>query len=291
VKRCYLGREPFWTSLLPPLDVRVTRTLEELDDAVSYFRDRDVAVIAGLGGDGTLHHLLDSIVRHYGDTSLPLVLALAGGTMNGLARALGSGDAPDHVLAASLALLDSGRLPIQEHRLLKVEDASRGTLHGFTFATGLVFRAFEEYYRNPEPGIRDAVRAAASIRAAWFGAASVTLTLEVTADDAAWMPGVPHTMIASVLEQPLLWFRPFGTVADPAPGLNIAATTMRPREIAPRIWPIFRGRCRHPALRIGRSTTLTVRGECGYLIDGDLYGPGPTDVRISLGPRTCFLRP
>jgi hypothetical protein len=293
VKRRHLDRESFWAPLLPPHAVRITRNPEELDQAIGEFRDRKVEVIAALGGDGTLHHVLGSMVRQYGPGPLPVVLALAGGTMNGLARALGSAGRPDRVLAASIALLGSARLPVREYDLLRVEDSSRGTLHGFSFATGLVCRAFEVYYRSPEPGMRDAIAASLlPVRAALFGGSFYDpLTLDVTADGVPWMSPAPHTLLTSVLERPLLWFRPFGIVTDHAPALNVAASAMRPREIATRLWSIFRGQCRHPAHRIGRSVGLTIRAECGYLIDGDLYGPGPIDVTVTPGPRVRFLQP
>jgi hypothetical protein len=279
---------------MPLQAVRITDTLDDLDGAIAAFRDQGVEVIAGLGGDGSLHHLVDAVVRYYGVTNLPVILALAGGTMNGLVRALGSDGAPDRVLAASLRLLASGQLPVRECHLLKVEDPPRGTLYGFSFATGLVCRAFEAYYRHPEPGMRDAIRASLlPLHAAWFGGAFYDpLTLQLTGDDGArWMSGTPHTLLASVLDRPLLWFRPFGAVVSTAPAFNVAATAMRPREIAPRLWSIFRGRCRHPALRIGRCAALRVRADCGYLIDGDLYGPGPTNVAVRLGPCMRFLQP
>ncbi len=294
VRRRYLGPAPFWASHLPSHAVSVTHTLEELDDAIARFCARNVRVVAGLGGDGSLHHLVDAIVRHYDHASLPVVLVLAGGTMNGLARAIGSGGAPDDVLATSLALLESGQLPVRKLPLLRVEDASHDVLHGFSFATGLVFRAFETYYRRPEPGIRDAVVASLlPLRTALFGGSFYDpVRLEINADDSGpWMSGAPHTLLASVVDRPLLWFRPFGEVADHTDLINVAATMMRPREIAPRLWSIFRGRCRHPGVRIGRCSSLTVRGDCGYLIDGDLYRPESTNVTISRGPRMNFLQP
>jgi len=294
VKRRYLVADPFWGNHLPDECARVTRSLAELDQAIAAFRAAGVRVVATLGGDGSLHHLVDALLRHYDEASAPIVLALAGGTMNGLPRALGTGGPPESVLRAAVATLAGGALPpTREHHLLRVTDVAHGrTRHGFGFATGLVFRAFQEYYRAPEPGLVDAFRASVlPLKAAIFGGTFYDgVHLEVQVDGASWLPDPPHTLVASVTDNPFLWFRPFGAPLGSAAAFHLAATSMRPRELAPRLWSIFRGRCRHPRLRVDRVREATVRGNTGYLIDGDLYPSGGTvDIRLTVGPRLRFL--
>jgi diacylglycerol kinase-like protein len=296
VKRRHLGRRPFWLPYVPARLVRLTRSLEELDAAVAAFREEDVRVVAVLGGDGSLHHLVDAVLRCYAETEAPLVLALAGGTMNGLARALGTAGAPERVLRAALAHLAGDGPPVRAQHVLRVADALDGRFrHGFSFATGLVYRAFQEYYRASQPGIVDAVRASLlPLKAALVGSPLfyAGVQLDVRSGGAPWLPESPHTLVASVMDRPLLWFEPFGAPLSDAAAFHLAATSMRPREIVPRLWSIFRGRCRHPRLRIDRSRDATVRGNIGYLIDGDLYpGGGAVDVRLTVGPRLRFLVP
>jgi hypothetical protein len=65
---------------------------------------------------------------------------------------------------------------------------------------------------------------------------------------------------------------------------------MRPRELAPRLWSIFRGRCRHPRLRVGQVREASVRGETGFVIDGDLYRTGGVvELALAIGPRISFV--
>jgi len=294
VKRRYLSREPFWRAHLPDQCVRLTRSLEELEGAVAAFRQAGVRVVAGLGGDGSLHRLVDALLRQYDEATAPIVLALAGGTMNGLPRALGTGGPPESVLRAAVATLAGGASPLtRERHLLRVTDVSDGRMrHGFGFATGLVFRAFQEYYRDPEPGLVDALRASVlPLKSAICGGTFYDdVHLEVQVDGAPWLPDPPHTLVASVTDNPFLWFRPFGAPLGDAAAFHLAATSMRPRELVPRLWSIFRGRCRHPRLRIDRVSEATVRGETGYLIDGDLYpSGGVVDVHLAVGPRLRFL--
>lgn len=296
VKRRYLGPSPFWRAHLPERNVRVTRTLAELDQAIVEFRDAGLRVVATLGGDGSLHQLVDSLIRHHDEATAPVLLALAGGTMNGLARSLGSGAAPDRALRAAVAALEAGGAPpVQARHLLRVHDAAHGhARYGFGFAAGLIFRAFQEYYRYPEPGLAAALRASLlPLRAAVFGGSFYRAPpLEVRVDAIPWLPEPPHTVVASMTDNPFLWFRPFGAPLGDAAAFHLAATSMRPRELAPRLWSIFRGRCRHQRLRVGQVNQVTLRGEGGYLIDGDLYSSASAvDVRLTVGPRLRFLVP
>jgi hypothetical protein len=295
VKHRYLAPHPFWRGLLPDESVRVTRSLEELEEAVVEFRERGIQVVAALGGDGTLHRMIDVLIRHQDEADLPMVLALAGGTMNGLPRALGTGGAPERALSTALDALHGGALPVTRRHVLRILDRNEGcTRHGFGFATGLAYRAFEEYYRSPEPGMADALRAsllplkAALFHQPFFDGAR----LGVEADGAPWLPEAPHTLVASVVDNPVLWFKPFGAPLGDARAFHLVATSMRPGEMAVRLWSIFRGRCRHPKLRAGQSREVTARGGSGYLIDGDRYpAGGGIDVRLTVGPTLRFVGP
>src|SRR5437867_5089682 len=102
VRRRYLRRTPFWHSHIADSQVHITTSLAELDAAIVSLRDQRVEVLAVLGGDGTLHHAVDALLRHYpseaGSLATPIVLALGGGTMNGVPRALGTRGRPEDVL-------------------------------------------------------------------------------------------------------------------------------------------------------------------------------------------------
>jgi hypothetical protein len=295
VKRRQLVRQAFWRAYVPDALVRVTRSLQDLDDAIITFRAMGVRAVAVLGGDGSVHHLVDALLRRYAESEAPIVLALAGGTMNGLVRTLGTDGTPETVLRGSLAMLTEGTPRVRIRHVLRIADAADGRVrYGFSFATGLAYRAFQEYYRDPDPGMADALRASLlPVTAALFGGPFYDgVRLEVHANGAPFLPEPPHTVIASVVDKPLLWFRPFGPPLGDVAAFHLGATSMRPREIAPRLWSLFRGLCRHPRVRIDRTREATVRGNCGYLIDGDLYpGDGGVNVRLSVGPRLRFLVP
>jgi hypothetical protein len=194
-----------------------------------------------------------------------------------------------------MASLARGAAPVREHHPLQIREAASGTIrYGFSFATGLVFRAMQEYYRRPNPGMPDALRASAlPLWAVLTGRPFyANIQLDLATPDGPWMSESPHTILASVFENPLLWFRPFAGQLGPPPAFHLAATSMRPREIATRMWSTFQGRCRHPRLRTGSCLKATVRGNVGYVIDGDLYSvDGRVDVVITPGPPVRFLAP
>lgn len=294
VKRRYLAGVPIWHGVLPDSSVRVTRTLDDLDLAVAEFRAAGMRLVALLGGDGSLHRLVEALLHQYDEKDAPVVLALAGGTMNGLARSLGSGGRPEAVLRAAVAAVQAGvPWPIRPRYLLRVTDSHAvRTRYGFGFVSGAAVRAFQAYYRRSEPGVVDALRASLLPITAALGAGTLYagLRLEVSGDDSPWLPEPVHTVAASVTENPFLWFRPFGAPLGDGAAFHLAATAMRPRELAMRLWSVFRGRCRHPRLRVGQVQVATIRGDSSYVIDGDLYDvPGIVELRLAVGPRLKFV--
>jgi hypothetical protein len=292
VNRRYLWRTPFWRRHLADSLVRIPTDLTELDVAIVAFRAARVDVVAVLGGDGTLHHVVDALLRHYSAAAAPIVLALGGGTMNGIAQAFGIRGRPEQILKRALGVLMSGRPAIREQPLLRIDHARNGHYsHGFSFATGLVYRAFQGYYRSRGPRLLAAIRASLlPITGVLDGRFYDDVRLDVDADGAAWLTE-SHTLVASVLANPLLWFTPFGATVPDRATFGLAATSLRPFEVVPRLWSIFRGRCRHPRLRVGAATEAAVRAaSIGYLIDGDLYeADGGFDVRLTVGPPLRFL--
>jgi diacylglycerol kinase family enzyme len=270
---------------LPDERVRVTRDLSELAAAVTEFRAAGAEVIAAVGGDGTLHHLVNLLLASDASRA-PAVLPLAGGTMNGLARAFGGGGPPARVLRSAMIAWSAGRRRITERRVLQVTNEGEATSRlGFGFAAGLVYRALEFYARRPDPGLIDAVRASLLPLTGLGRGFYDCQPIEVEADGNPWLPEPAHSVAASVVDRPLLWFEPFGGPLRDGVTFHLAATSMRPRELVPRLWSVFRGHCRHPRLRTGPARDVSLRAASGYVLDGELFsGAPPADLRIRLGP-------
>lgn len=287
VRRDFLPKDRFWEGLLSDAAVRITSTLPELEDAVMEFVGRGIDVVACLGGDGTMHRTVGALLRLRQSESGPSVLPMAGGTLNGLAHAHGTAGKPAQTLRLALAVAGTGRLTGRERRLLNVRSASYGApLYGFTFAAGLPARAAKIYYRQANPGVLDAVRVSLiPVTAAVLGGGFYAPTrLEVTIDGATPL-SEPHTIVAGVVENPFLWFRPFGPLRRDAVGFHVTVASMRPREIAPRLWKMYSGRCSHPRLYTGTAEAATIRGEEGFVIDGEWFPfHEQFEVQLTSGP-------
>ena len=291
VHRRYLARRPFWGDLLPEDRVRVTRDSGDLAAAIAEFRAAGVGVIGCLGGDGTVHRLVEAVIAEYGAAGAPVLAPLAGGTMNGLPRALGCGGPPERRLADCVEASARAVIPARPHPMLRVTDhRSERQRYGFTFGAGLIYRMDEDYYRRARPGVAAAVwDSSLPVRRALLGRAfAPDLGMDLRVEDETWLAERPHSVAAAVVENPFLWFRPFGSEPRKPETFRLSANAMSPREMAPRLWRIYRGRCRHERLRIGQVRAASMRGTTGYVLDGDPY-PGPLDVDLEPGPSLRFI--
>ena len=70
--------------------VVATRNFDELDATLRRFREIGIDILAVCGGDGSFYHVVTRALTIWGDDKLPLLLPLRGGTINNLARTIGS---------------------------------------------------------------------------------------------------------------------------------------------------------------------------------------------------------
>ncbi len=268
---------------------------EALHDAVRRIVGTGTRVVALLGGDGTLHRVLTDLVATSGEDALPDLVMLPGGTMNGVSKTLGMPDSPSRVLEA----VRRDRVVVRELYCLRIDtrlpDGTTRRDYGFTYANGLLFRIFADYASRSAPNLLDALRVTTlPVRSlvgdrTFFSPAHI----EVHTDDAPLVAGPAQVVLASTLENPTLFFHPFGRPLEGRPAFHVIANDMRPGEITLRLLPILLGRLRaHPRHRLGDLHSLETIASEGYLIDGDVY---PTEGRfeshITIGPRLRFLVP
>ena len=134
-------------STLAGIEVRSTASLSEVDGAVRELMTRGVNVLVVAGGDGSLHHALQSLV--YGGRVWPgVVVPLPRGTMNIVAESLG--DPLRRTLKSPLEFLQRltqrswGAIPKKELRVLEVTSLESPRF-GFVFGSQLVKHALEMY--------------------------------------------------------------------------------------------------------------------------------------------------
>jgi len=139
--------ELVWQTRSPADLVRAVTTL--------VFEEK-VNVLAVAGGDGTLHHTVNLLVRLRSELQardgsapeLPAVLVMPGGTMNIFARAFGTKDVPLTAVARFRALFAGrpfARLSVRRVGLLDVRSETTGRVVGFVLGSSLVLEALRVY--------------------------------------------------------------------------------------------------------------------------------------------------
>ncbi len=151
---------PRLRALLPEPDLAVeTPSISALDATFSdLLLARGVNVLILNGGDGTIHHAVNSALRVLDGAARdlgrplpgPAFLFVNGGGMNMLARVLGTVGHPVRTVRRFLALTRGARLgsiPRRPVPLLAVREASGLTRHGYIFGSELVYNALTMYER------------------------------------------------------------------------------------------------------------------------------------------------
>lgn len=120
-----------------------TDTIDQVRDLARQFKERQIEILGISGGDGTNHKTLTTFVEVYGDTPLPKIAILRGGTMNNLAWQLGIKGTPEKILSDLILKYHHGQ-SFKETQINMIEiDGS----YGFILGMGLVER-FINIYQN-----------------------------------------------------------------------------------------------------------------------------------------------
>jgi diacylglycerol kinase family enzyme len=272
------------------------KTLEELADETLALRADPPTVIAVHGGDGTLHRTVAALGLAFGDTPLPPLAILGGGTMNVVASSLGiRAQAAPFLSALVGAARANQRFETVRRRCLRIGD----TL-GFIFGNGLMANFLGEYYGTGEYG---------PARATWLllrGIGSALIngpfihklfkrfegTVEV--DGQALERGVFIGVGAATVREVGLGFKLNHRADDDVERFGVLAIHGRPAGLIPEFWAVYRGRGISPKRAfsaVASALKITPKsGSMAYTIDGDLYKcDGP--LTISVGPHIEFVKP
>src|SRR5262249_42756572 len=130
--------------------VRVTSTLDDVDEVAREFHDRRVDVLAICGGDGSDHCTLTAFHRHYRDGKMPLLLPLRAGTINYVADATGGRrGTPEQVLLRVVRDYRRGSTHVTTERdVLRVN----GSEVGFLLSFGTAVNYLRAYYALDQQG-------------------------------------------------------------------------------------------------------------------------------------------
>jgi len=277
-------------------------TRAELRDALRDFAARGVDLLAVQGGDGTLREALTALPDAYGETP-PTVAVLSAGKTNLAARVLGSAGMGE---AALRRLLDAAGRGALKRRLLPVLEVSRSgsgepPLRGVLFGAA----AFTEGKRLADARLhRRGLYDGAAVALALAGVAlkagldrghalRAGVPMAVAADGHPGCEGRRFLLLATTLDRLMLGLRPFwGEGRGAVRWLDVLAP---PRRLAAALWAGGRGKPRPwmPAAGYGsgRAERLRVAMADPFVLDGEVFEPGPGGLVLSAPGRVAFVSP
>ena len=287
----------------------VTESREQLPDALARFAEQDVRVLAVNGGDGSLQQVLTEILRRPTFDRLPAIAPLSGGRTNMSAADIGSAATPAAGLTALLRAWRSDALAerMVERPVLRLDAGpGLGERYGLFFGSGVIQRAlaFKHglYPRRRLQGLFGAglflagavLAVARGPRTGMFGPDDIGLAFGAAGDSGEPGETQPFQLVmATTLTRLLLRVRPFWGRED-APLRCTTISARAPRS--PRaVWRIVRGLpppfgpdSGYDSRNVER---LSLRMDCGFTIDGELFDPQPGRIlHLSTDRRLRFVR-
>ena len=248
--------------------------LEALEPSLERALTQQPRFVAVFGGDGSIHHVVDRLVKIVGRGDLPALLPLGGGTMNCFVSDLGYRMAAD-LLLERVAEEEGG---FEERGLLVLEDDRTGQKrYGFTFGNGLVYEGLQEYARRPPSAINGARVIAGGLFMPHLRERYTALhPMRVELD------GKPHPsksflgILSSSLAASVLGFRPYaGPLADRSRQFSLLATSYSLKELIPLAPAVLWGRGRL-SLNADFYTNQVIEEarlgfSRGYTLDGETF--------------------
>jgi diacylglycerol kinase family enzyme len=276
----------------------MTNRIEDVSRVAEQFKKNDIDILALNGGDGTNHVTLSTFIEVYGDTSLPRITFLRGGTMNTISNGIGIKGKPSRLLA-NLVEKYYTKQPFETTRrdMLKITDDT-GTRYGFIFGNGVVSNFLEAYYDtgNPSPTTAAVLLSRAIAGLPFGGGLAAELVRPFTAqldfaDGESWPERDYTSVLAATIDQIGLGFRPFIRCEEKPGTFHVLALTAGPFEIVRELPNIRLGRPIAPdrgLSRVSDHVTITSDSSITYTIDGDMHtSDGP--VTLEAGPRVEII--
>jgi hypothetical protein len=287
------------------IEVLRASDLAQFHAALELLRQRRQSQVFVLAGDGTIHAIAQFLAQLPPGEWSPQLLLLGGGRANLVPRDAG-GWPPLRSLQAALAALKTGRpIPVEQIRLLRVEQEGSLAQHGFMLAGAMVdagIRICREH-RASGTGWRHRSWLADPIALLNLGFQVMSgnspleaySTMSVTMDTGPRLRAPLRALLASTLQCRGGMYNPFA--ARGAGALRVTAIATYARRFWRRLPALMTGHF-SAAMNIeqgflsGRCESVEVLGLAGYSLDGEAFDIDPMrPVRLSPGISVAVLRP
>ena len=259
----------------------VTSSLDDLIRKVDEIKERDLSHIGIFGGDGTLFHTLNALLKL---EKLPTLFYLPGGTFNTIGKNLGFTGDP-FAIAGKIA---GNIYEKRQVATLSIEFDNANKI-GFIFSSGLPYRSMEQYYSGGEPTFWTGLKTALWPLVSFFFPFLVGKDnyfdppqMKVIIDGKLLWEGPTLTVTAATVKNLGLWISPF---SDECEGFYTLASSAPLGLIMRNFFKVLTGNFSHPLHYSRRSKVVEVELPEGFLIDGEMFPvEGRKGIRIMEGP-------
>jgi len=263
--------------------VRITPTLEAVDEVAHEFVDRGIDILAICGGDGSDHCTLTSFHRVYAGRPLPLLLPLRAGTINYIADATaGRRGTPEQVLARVVRDYRRGHTHVTTERDVLRVTAGTSVELGFLLSFGTTVNFLRAYYALERQGPWEATKLLSRMMAsAVFGthiSRAVFQAIEADIDcDGDPLPFRLFTFFfAGTVDQIALGFKPTYLALRKRGYFHVVGGPIAARRLVRRAMRVYRGfPTGEPELydNVGRRLSIRFAKPTHIMLDGDILEP------------------
>ncbi len=277
--------------------LEVTSNLEDLGRVAREFKSKNISILAINGGDGTICRTLTAFIQVYGETPLPRVALLRGGTINVLANNLGITGSPEQVLYRLVEVYSNEEKDFGTQVLTSIEVEGS---YGFLFGNGAAASFLKEYYKRKSGPVGALFWAIA----VWFsGLWNGELYRSVISEQVQELfpfgsPSITHSSLAvfvSTLKKMPLGYPMFRSVQLGTDEFQCVSFTLSAKDAVWKLpWTMVKLHQQNNANKMSFTTSaLKIEAEgqsFEYTLDGELYTSSSKALEIRTGPKIEFIR-
>ena len=275
--------------------VAKTKNFDDLRNVAKQFKEKKIAILAINGGDGTISRTLSIFIEEYGDTELPKIALLRGGTMNVVANNLGIRGSPEYLLFRLVDSYGAGKT-FDEYKLATIKVEKN---FGFLLGTGIAAEFLKLYYQNKSNALGAFLLIVKLYFSIFFArrfylqhVRSQLLQFKTTKDE--FIQNTVAVFASTVAKTPF-GFTMFPLVRNNLKVFQIVSFGFRPLQLFWKIFLIlFKNGDQQSFLgkKSLKATYLKLqdadKSKIPYTIDGELF-EAQTELRVDLGPVISFI--
>ncbi|WP_437645700.1 diacylglycerol/lipid kinase family protein [Sorangium sp. So ce362] len=292
--------------------LHLTSNIAELEEVCDRIAQRGTDLVALSGGDGSFMAGVTALARAFGESSLPPLVLLPGGTVATVARNWGMAGDPaallERIIHEARGRHDGAALRGTVRRpTLRARATTRGGVEeriGFIFGTGLVASFFDVYYERGGDGYGAAARIVARVFIESFYGGSYArrvldpLPCTIDVEGRQLAPRAWSLICSSAVRDLGIHMRVTYRAGEDLERPHLVASALPPRELGPRAPLVVAGRriggrdhfddlVRDFTVRFDAAPGATSPGDGPYILDGDPLRA--SEIRISAGPSIDVL--